>query len=1524
MFRPSHLRRVVFPLALALLAAPAGRGAPGAAADSRARFADSVREIPTEAPSSRPRRVRESLTATERAAGLDLVISLRMRHLDQLRERARSGPPVGQAEMEANFLPERADYDRVVSWLTSQGFAVTLVDSNHTNIFVRGSVSQASAAFQTEFARVATASGEFTSAVAAPSLPREISGPVLGIDGLQPHIRMRAPRPRSDAVVTAGGGATVADVLAAYGIPATLDGSGQCIAVIMDGAPLGSDLAAFWQASDVHGLLGNYAPVNVLGGGGSADLSEVTLDSEWATGIAPGAQLRVYATPTTGLAYVVAACNQILNEGLATVVSYSASIPEDEAASSSIQAASQVFAQMAARGITVVVSAGDRGSNPDPASGTLEYSPSGPLTAEYPASDPSVTGVGGTALAFNAGWTATGETVWSTIGTAASPNASGGGLSSVFARPPWQSGPGVPAGSMRCVPDVSAMAVAAAPGGLTGAFCVVNGQSRLLSGTSLSTPIWAGIVALIGQARASAGLPVLGLLGPHLYPLIGSSAFQDITSGSNGAYAAGLGYDLCSGIGTPRVTNLIEALLSAPSFTLGPSGIVFATAGQVVTLATAASGPGTLSYQWQAQALGSKTWRNVTDGAGISGATTPTLTLTAAPFENGLRYQCVVRNAVLSDTSTAATLIVSNPITLTTWAGSPDASSPVAGSLAAARFSNNLGIAVDAAGAVYVADFGWAIITKISGGAVATLAGSPGQKGSADGAGAAARFNGPWGIAVDPAGNVFVSDSGNNTIRKIAPDGTVSTLAGTAGVTGKADGAGPAASFNNPTGLALDPAGNLYVCDTNNSTIRKITPAGVVTTLAGSPGVARLADGTGPAAAFSYPMGIAASASGDLFVADSSNCAIRRVTPAGVVTTFAGGYPGAADGIGAQASFNLVYGLAVDPGGDVFVADTLNQLIREVSPAGVVTTIAGIVGRTGSTDGTGPAALLSHPDAVAVTAGGQLYVADTQNFTIRTASVPVTPLVTAQPASQLVGPGASVSFTVAASGVPAPGYQWQKDGADLAGATGATYTIPSAQFADSGTYTVIVSNAAGSVTSAEAILTVSTIPVFRAQPQSQAVSPGASATFSVAVAGTPDPTCQWYFNGQAISGATGLSYTIPSVHPSDSGSYSVVATNALGSAASLPAMLTASAASGGPALLAQPASQTLAPGATAVLSVAASGGTGLGYQWYRDGAIVAGATAPNLVITAAPAAAGAYTCLLVNASGSVLSGAAALAVRSTANPGRLINLSVNTEVDPSGLTMGLVVGGSGTAGTQTLLIRAGGPALTAYGLTGVLADPQLTVMNGSTPITSNAGWGTPASNAVAVNQAQANTGAGLVYANTASADSALVLALGSNPGYTVLVRSKSGGSGRTLAEVYDDTPANTYTTAIPRLINVSCRITVGANASLTEGFYVGGTTSRTVLIRAIGPGLAAFGVTGAMSDPQLTVYSGQTVIASNTGWGGDPQMTAAMTAVGALPNPPQARDSAVLLTLPPGGYTAVATSASGAAGNVLLDIYEVP
>jgi streptogramin lyase len=265
------------------------------------------------------------------------------------------------------------------------------------------------------------------------------------------------------------------------------------------------------------------------------------------------------------------------------------------------------------------------------------------------------------------------------------------------------------------------------------------------------------------------------------------------------------------------------------------------------------------------------------------------------------------------------------------------------------------------------------------------IAGNIAGPGADDAVGTAARFRTPSGIASDAAGNLYIADSKNHTIRKISPVGAVTTLAGTAERSGSADGSGAIARFNVPFDIAVGAASNLYVADSGNHSIRVISPTGAVTTLAGAAGFAGSADGNGPAARFNSPGGIAADANGNLYVTDTFNHVIRRITPAGAVTTIAGmaQMPGNADGNLAAARFNTPVGIALDRAGNLYVADTGNHTIRKITPAGVVTTLAGTAGSPGFVDGSGAAARFNLPFGVASDATGNLYVGDSGNYTIR-------------------------------------------------------------------------------------------------------------------------------------------------------------------------------------------------------------------------------------------------------------------------------------------------------------------------------------------------------------------------------------------------------------------------------------------------------------------------------------------------------------------------------------------------------------
>jgi len=287
------------------------------------------------------------------------------------------------------------------------------------------------------------------------------------------------------------------------------------------------------------------------------------------------------------------------------------------------------------------------------------------------------------------------------------------------------------------------------------------------------------------------------------------------------------------------------------------------------------------------------------------------------------------------------------------------------------------GLAFDPGGNLYAADSQRSIIRKLSPDGVENIfAGQSEVTGSTDGTGSEALFKYPLGLATDTNGNVYVADTDNGTIRKITPEGVVTTLAGLAGMSGNADGTGAAARFASLGGLATDAAGNIYVAD--GETVRKVTPEGTVTTLAG--------EHSDPAvqAAFRNLSGVAADGAGNLLVSDwNNNNAIFRITPEGAVSVLAGqpGVPGNVDGIGSDARFHSALILTSDVAGNLYLAD--NNTIRKVTADGVVTTVAGTAGASGSADGTGGAASFNSPQGAALDSSLNLYIADTGNYTVR-------------------------------------------------------------------------------------------------------------------------------------------------------------------------------------------------------------------------------------------------------------------------------------------------------------------------------------------------------------------------------------------------------------------------------------------------------------------------------------------------------------------------------------------------------------
>lgn len=487
----------------------------------------------------------------------------------ELEEKVERGENISADDLRKKYTAKAEDAEALVNWLKAHGFEILQVTPDRTSVYARATVAQIEDSLEVKMVRVTKNGLTYTAAQNAPSLPLDIGNGVQAIIGLQPfrqaqkHYRWRTPRNGNRVPRSAGGTAAraastnvenappylVSEVLGAYnaaGLPVT--GKGQTIAILIDTVANDSDIADFWKRNNLPADLGRIEKINVTGVDLPPPEGEESLDEQWASGVAPGASIRVYASGSLSFVDLDMALDQILadleNHPGMRQVSISLGLGETFLGGPKGEVATQhkKFLKLAAAGVNVFVSSGDAGSNPD----ATGHSATGPTQAEYESSDPCVIGVGGTSLTLAPDGTVAEETGWPS---------SGGGKSLFFRRPSWQKGKGVPQGQRRLVPDVS---LTADPE--NGGMVILNGSVKQFGGTSWSAPVWAGLCALINESRANAKKPFLGFLNPLIYPLIGTSAFRDIDTGSNGAFDAGPGYDLVTGIGVPNVKELIARI----------------------------------------------------------------------------------------------------------------------------------------------------------------------------------------------------------------------------------------------------------------------------------------------------------------------------------------------------------------------------------------------------------------------------------------------------------------------------------------------------------------------------------------------------------------------------------------------------------------------------------------------------------------------------------------------------------------------------------------------------------------------------------------------------------------------------------------------------------------------------------------------------------------------------------------------------------------------------------------------------
>jgi kumamolisin len=483
-------------------------------------------------------------------APVHFQVALKLRNFSQLRNRLAAGEQVAYPELEQQFLPTEQDYSSVVAWLRGEGLTIERTVPDRVTVAAGGTVASVSRALGVSFMHIISEGQESVSANSAPKAPAALSGIVASVNGLQPQLHMnkliRFNLEATSGFLPAG----IRDAYAASGLSET--GASTTTAIIIDTFPNKSDLTEFWKKAGVPQSLSNITFIQAVPGTLPAPSGEETLDTEWSSSMAPASKVRVYAygnTATTA-AFLTDVDNgyeaiilDLANGVKITQVSISLGICEALVPQGQFLTDEYFHAILTSLGASVLVASGDSG-----ATGCYKVDGSLKFVADFPATSPYVTAVGGTTLVLNSNGSVKSETAWSGDGEE---GGSGGGLSTHFATPSYQSSLGLPS---RGVPDVAADANPATPVAI-----VLDGELQFVGGTSAATPIWAGLMGLVNQARLAAKKSTLGLLTPRLYPPLPRTAFRDITVGNNG-YPAKVGYDLVTGWGAPLMNILLPDL----------------------------------------------------------------------------------------------------------------------------------------------------------------------------------------------------------------------------------------------------------------------------------------------------------------------------------------------------------------------------------------------------------------------------------------------------------------------------------------------------------------------------------------------------------------------------------------------------------------------------------------------------------------------------------------------------------------------------------------------------------------------------------------------------------------------------------------------------------------------------------------------------------------------------------------------------------------------------------------------------
>jgi len=1014
------------------------------------------------------------------------------------------------------FGPTEKDYQAVIAYAEANGFKVTGTHPNRTILDVQGSLDVIEESFHVTMRTYhhLTEARTFYAPDLEPSL--DLAVPVLGISGLDNYVlprpllhKISSPnRTTNQAQPAAGpgsgpyGGYMGNDFRAAYVPGVTLTGAGQAVGLLEIGCGFyQNDISAYENSCRQPNV-----PVRAVlldGSGGEPGIfgnDEVSLDIELAIAMAPGlSEVLVYEgyIPDDIL-------NRMATDNVAKQISASWLYSVDPMTP-------QIFLEFAAQGQSYFNSSGDDDAYLE---GAIPTS----------AADPYVTVVGGTMLTTagpGGAWVS--ETTWN-FGDG---YGSGGGFSFGYLIPSYQTNIDMTANqgstTQRNIPDVAMPA--------DNCYILFgNGGGGMYGGTSCAAPLWAGFTALVNQRAAAAGKPPVGFINPAIYA-IGSgpdytNCFHDITTGNNTNslcptnYYAVPGYDLCTGWGTPNGQKLIDALtipdalqitpaanLGALRFVGGPFSLTNGTFSLTNT--------GTSSLDWSL--TNTALWLDASPGGGTLAAgettnVTMSLNSNAYSLASGIYAATVWFNNLnqSNEQSRQFSLTVINP---------PEPANQTVMAGGTATFS----VTVPGTGPV---SYQWQLngTNSPNGMIIKTVAGNGtiGYSGDYDVA-TDARLNWPSGVAVDASGNLFIVDLGNNRIRKVDTNGLITTVAGNGTYTYSGDGgAATLAGLNEPRGVAVDASGNLFIADIGDNHIRKVDPNGIITTVAGNGKYGHSGDGgVATNASLSTPFDVAVDASGNLFIADIGNNVIRKVDSNGIIATVAGnGNPGNSGDYGAatNASLNQPSGVAVDAFGNLFIADRGNGVIRKVDPNGIITTVAGNGTNGYSGDGgTATNARLNWPSGVGVDASGNLFIADMSNNRIRKVDPNgIITTVAGNGNSGFFGDGgvATSAKLNGPSGVALDAFGnlfiADSDNNRIREVFfNPTLTLSNVSTNDAGNYTVVITSSYGSVTSSVASLTV----VLPSEPASQMVMAGGTATFSVAAHGAGPFTYQWQLNG---------------------------------------------------------------------------------------------------------------------------------------------------------------------------------------------------------------------------------------------------------------------------------------------------------------------------------------------------------------------------------------------------------------------------